>query len=98
MPAAAFDLTSLLAPGLPPPAAKWTGFPKYNFVGGHNDPEHLPLEDLVAATNAVLKREGRTLAAPMGWKAGRSATGRCGSSWRASSRRTPALPARRTRS
>jgi 2-aminoadipate transaminase len=51
----------LLAPGLPPPAAKWAGFPKYNFVGGHNDPEHLPLEALIAATNAVLQREGRTL-------------------------------------
>jgi 2-aminoadipate transaminase len=59
---AGFDLAPLLAPGLPPPAAKWTGFPKYNFVGGHNDPEHLPLEALIAATNAVLEREGRTLA------------------------------------
>ena len=57
-----FDLTSLLAPDLPPPAAKWAGFPKYNFVGGHNDPEHLPLEGLLAAANTVLKREGRTLA------------------------------------
>ena len=32
-----FDFAPLLAPGLPPPAAKWTGFAKYNFVGGHND-------------------------------------------------------------
>jgi 2-aminoadipate transaminase len=61
MPGAAFDFTPLLAPGLPPPAARWTGFPRYNFVGGHNDPEHLPLEALVAATNAVLQREGHTL-------------------------------------
>ncbi len=61
MEAMSFDLAPLLAPGLPPPAARWTGFPKYNFVGGHNDPEHLPLEALVAATNAVLQREGRTL-------------------------------------
>jgi 2-aminoadipate transaminase len=57
-----FDMTPLLAPNLPPAAARWTGFPKYNFVGGHNDPEHLPLDDLIAATNAVLQREGRTLA------------------------------------
>jgi 2-aminoadipate transaminase len=61
MEAMSFDLASLLAPGLPPPAARWTGFPRYNFVGGHNDPEHLPLEALVAATNAVLQRDGRTL-------------------------------------
>jgi 2-aminoadipate transaminase len=61
MPGAGFDLTPLLAPGLPPPAARWTGFPRYNFVGGHNDPEHLPLEALIAAANAVLQREGSTL-------------------------------------
>jgi 2-aminoadipate transaminase len=58
---ASFDFTTLFAPGLPAAAARWTGFPKYNFVGGHNDPEHLPLEGLIAATNAVLRREGRTL-------------------------------------
>jgi 2-aminoadipate transaminase len=56
-----FNLASLLAPNLPPPAQRWSGFPKHNFVGGHNDPEHLPLEALIAATNAVLQREGRTL-------------------------------------
>jgi 2-aminoadipate transaminase len=61
MAAGRFDLASLLAPGLPPPAARWTGFPRHNFVGGHNDPAHLPLEALIAATNAVLQREGRTL-------------------------------------
>ena len=61
MEAMSFDLAPLLAPGLPPPAAKWAGFPRYNFVGGHNDPEHLPLEALVAAANTVLRREGRTL-------------------------------------
>src|SRR5688572_185685 len=59
---ASFDLTPLLAPSVPPPVARWTGFPKYNFVGGHNDPEHLPLEGLIAAANAVLWREGSTLA------------------------------------
>ena len=62
MASASFDLAPLLAPNLPPPAAKWTGFPKYNFVGGHNDPEQLPLEGLLAAANSVLQREGRTLA------------------------------------
>jgi 2-aminoadipate transaminase len=62
MTAAPFDLGPLLAPGLPPPAPKWTGYPKYNFVGGHNDPEHVPLPQLIAATDAVLRREGRDLA------------------------------------
>ena len=58
----AFDFAQALAPGLPPPAAKWTGFAKYNFIGGHNDSELLPVDALVAAANAVLRREGATLA------------------------------------
>jgi 2-aminoadipate transaminase len=58
----AFDFAPLLAEGLPPPAVKYTGFPKYNFVGGHNDADHLPLDALVKAANDVLTREGRTLA------------------------------------
>jgi 2-aminoadipate transaminase len=62
MEATSFDLTPLLAPNLPPAAARWTGFAKYNFVGGHNDPEHVPVETLAAAASAVLQREGSTLA------------------------------------
>jgi 2-aminoadipate transaminase len=57
-----FDFTPLLADGLPPPAAKYAGFPKYNFVGGHNDAEHLPLAAIIKSANDVLTREGRTLA------------------------------------
>jgi 2-aminoadipate transaminase len=62
MTSGSFDYTSLLASGLPAPAVKYAGFPKYNFVGGHNDAEHVPVDDLVAAATAVLTREGRTLA------------------------------------
>ena len=51
-----------MAPGLPPPAAKWTGFAKYNFIGGHNDPDHVPVDAIVKAANDVLTREGTTLA------------------------------------
>src|SRR5712691_10106309 len=57
-----FDFAPLLAPALPPPAAKWTGFPKYNFTGGNNDADHVPVDRLVAAATAVLAREGATLA------------------------------------
>ena len=62
MPADSFDYASLLRPGLPAAAAKWTGFPKYNFVGGHNDADSVPVEDLIAAATSVLRREGKTLA------------------------------------
>ncbi|HZC57639.1 MAG TPA: PLP-dependent aminotransferase family protein [Xanthobacteraceae bacterium] len=57
-----FDFAPLLAPGLPPPAVKWNSFAKYNFVGGHNDADHVPVDALVKAANDVLAREGRTLA------------------------------------
>ena len=50
------------APNLPAPASKWNGFPKYNFIGGHNDAERLPVDALIAAATAVLKREGSSLA------------------------------------
>src|ERR1700722_14227914 len=56
------DFSSLLAPGLPPPAVKFNGFPKYNFTCGHNDGEQVPLDAIIEATTDVLTREGRTLA------------------------------------
>src|SRR6202795_634878 len=58
----ALDFAPLLVPGLPPPAVKFNGFPKYNFTGGHNDGEQIPLDSIIKAANDVLTREGRTLA------------------------------------
>ncbi len=62
MASAAFDFAPLLTAGLPAAATKWTGFPKYNFIGGHNDAEQVPVADLLAAATAVIEREGVTLA------------------------------------
>ena len=59
---ATFDFAPLLPAGLPAPAAKWTGLAKYSFVGGNNDPDQVPVEGLIEAVNAVLRREGKTLA------------------------------------
>ncbi|MGZ8267840.1 MAG: aminotransferase-like domain-containing protein [Burkholderiales bacterium] len=61
MSSAAFDFAPLLPATLPPPAARWNGRVKFDFTGGNNDPDALPLEGLIAAVSAVLKREGRTL-------------------------------------
>ena len=58
----ALDFTPLLAPGLPPAAVKFNGFPKYNFTGGHNDGDQVPLDAIIKAATDVLTREGRTLA------------------------------------
>jgi len=62
MTSAGFDYASLFRAGLPAPAAKWTGLAKYNFIGGNNDAGQVPVEGLIAASTAVLTREGRTLA------------------------------------
>jgi 2-aminoadipate transaminase len=62
MTAAVFDFAPLLPAGLPAAAAKWTGLAKYSFVGGNNDPDQVPVEGLIDAVNAVLRREGKTLA------------------------------------
>src|SRR4051812_30690618 len=61
MSSASFNFLPLLPAGLPPPAARWTGRVKFDFTGGNNDPDRLPLDGLAAAADAVLKREGRTL-------------------------------------
>ena len=50
------------APGLPPPAARWNGRVKFDFTGGNNDPDRVPVDGLIAAAESVLKREGRMLA------------------------------------
>src|ERR1041384_2487019 len=72
--ASSFDFSALLPAGLPAPAARWTGLAKYSFVGGNNDPEQVPVDGLIEAVNAVLRREGKTLATyglasgPQGYK------------------------------
>src|ERR1700761_2701018 len=62
MASATFDFTPLLPAGLPAPAAERTGLSKYSFIGGNNDPDGVPLDGLIDAVNAVMRREGRTLA------------------------------------
>ena len=57
-----FDFEPLVPAGAPAPAAKWKGLARYNFIGGNNDPDGVPVEGLTAAAQAVLTREGRDLA------------------------------------
>src|SRR4030081_1592190 len=62
MTSAQFDFAPLLPAGLPAPAAKWAGLAKYNFIGGNKEPEQGPVDGVIEDGNAVLKREGKTLA------------------------------------
>ena len=62
MSGAGFDYTPLLRKGLAAPAPRFGGFPRFNFIGGHNDPGLIPSEALAEAAAAVLRREGPNLA------------------------------------
>ena len=68
------NFNEILRSDLPASALPWNGFPKYNFIGGHNDPDSIPVDDIIQATSSVLKREGKTLATyrlqsgPLGYK------------------------------
>ncbi|WP_426424087.1 PLP-dependent aminotransferase family protein [Bradyrhizobium genosp. A] len=57
-----FDFAPLFPAGLPAPSARWTGLAKYSFVGGNNDSEQVPVDELIEAATQALRREGRSLA------------------------------------
>lgn len=48
--------------GLPDPLPVWTGLPRYNFVGGHNDPGNIPVDELADAAARTLRAHARHLA------------------------------------
>ena len=43
------------------PAMEWKGYPKYNFIGGHNDSESIPIKYLKESIEKIILREGKTL-------------------------------------
>jgi len=57
-----FDYKTLARTDLPVAQAPWGGFPRYNFIGGHNDADHAPVAALSEALADRLAREGRHLA------------------------------------
>lgn len=62
MTSAPFAYPHLFGKQAPPPAPRWAGNAKYNFIGGHNDRTLIPVEELIAAATTALRREGRELA------------------------------------
>ena len=58
----AFDFEAAFTPGLPASAARFGGFPRFNFIGGHNDPAQIPIEGLIEAATTALRRDGAALA------------------------------------
>ena len=58
-----FDFANSLPADALPATGPWTGFPAYNFVGGHNDEALIPVEDLTDCMSAVMAADGKRLAA-----------------------------------
>ena len=57
-----FDYTPMLPAHVPAPAARWKGFPEYNFVGGHIDDATVPVDELRAAIDRAMAKEGANIA------------------------------------
>ncbi|MCB1970838.1 MAG: PLP-dependent aminotransferase family protein [Geminicoccaceae bacterium] len=56
------DFESFFAAGTPAAAPRWSGFPRYNFTGGHNAAEAVPVEWLAQAAADSIREEGHKLA------------------------------------
>jgi len=69
-----FQIEGAMRATPPAPAQPWSGFPEFNFVGGHNDAASVPASDLAATITDTLAREGGDLATyglqsgPQGYK------------------------------
>jgi 2-aminoadipate transaminase len=57
-----FDFAPFFRADLPPAAARWNGLPEYNFVGGNNDADGVPVEALTSALAKGMQRDGQRLA------------------------------------
>ena len=56
------DYSSLFNRDLPPPSpAPWEGHPKYNFIGGHSDPDLVPTEGFIESATNVFRGDPRNI-------------------------------------
>ena len=53
------DYSTMFNKELPPPAGHWQGHPKYNFIGGHHDPDLQPMERFIESATNVFKGDPR---------------------------------------
>ena len=61
MPGKALDYSTLFNSDLPPPSVGWTGHPKYNFIGGHSDPDMVPMDGFIEAAANVFRGDPRNI-------------------------------------
>jgi 2-aminoadipate transaminase len=57
-----FKVENFFSEVVPSSVSIYKGFPKYNFVGGHNSEESIPIAELAKSAEKVIKAEGKNLA------------------------------------
>jgi len=57
-----FDVNNFLHSDALGAAIEWNGYPRFNFIGGHNDSENIPVVSLRESIDNVILKEGKTLA------------------------------------
>ncbi len=55
------DYSTLFNRELPTPPGQWGGHPKYNFIGGHSDPDMVPVEGFIESANRVFRGDPRNI-------------------------------------
>ena len=61
MPGQGLDYSALFNRELPPPAGPWGGHPRYNFIGGHSDPDMVPTEEFIESAERVFRGDPRNI-------------------------------------
>ena len=56
------DYSILFNKDLPSPSGRWQGHPKYNFVGGHSDPNLVPMNRFIESAANVFQGDPRNIA------------------------------------
>ena len=55
-----FNINNFLHSDSLSPASEWNGYPKFNFIGGHNDNESIPVVSLKESIDKIILKEGKT--------------------------------------
>ena len=61
MPGTGLDYSALFNRELPPPTPRWGGHPRYNFIGGHSDPDMVPTEGFIESAERVFRGDPRNI-------------------------------------
>ena len=61
MPGKALDYSEIFSRDLPPPSGRWEGHSRYNFIGGHSDPDMVPVEGFIESAVRVFQGDPRNI-------------------------------------